>query len=363
MSRGAVRPLRVLFVGKSHLPHMGGAEVSTHHLAAALDARGHAVTVVTRASRRSVTGLFDTFVRTTTGRTVSRADSELGYPTVRAVRPLESLRPTLDTFGPDAVVVTGTDPAFALEALDKSRGFPTMLYVRDVASASVARDATHVDLVVANSESVANSVRRHGPDAVFLPSLFPSGDYEVLTTREKVLFVNPSPRKGVDVALELARARRDIPFVFSLSWRMRASALRALRRAARRLGNVEIRKATTEPRALFRDCRLVIVPTQVPEAWCRVVSEAQISGIPSLASRLGGLPESVGPGGILVAPSDSSEAWMEALSEVWDDQERYEELSERALQHSRRPELFVDNVIQRFEELVARAIDRHSRCD
>ena len=158
------------------------------------------------------------------------------------------------------------------------------------------------------------------------------------------------------------RSRPDIPFVFSLSWRMRASALRTLRRTARRLGNVEIRDATTEPQALFRDCRLVLVPTQVPEAWCRVVSEAQINGIPSVASRLGGLPESVGPGGILVAPSDSSEAWMEALSEVWDDQERYEQLSERALEHSRRPELSVDHVIQRFEELVAQAIDRHSRC-
>ena len=33
---------------------------------------------------------------------------------------------------------------------------------------------------------------------------------------------------------------------------------------------------------------------------------------------------------------------MNALSEVWDDQDRYGELSERALEHSRRRELSVD---------------------
>ena len=259
-------------------------------------------------------------------------------------------------------MVTGTDPAFAMDALGKSKGFPTLLHVRDDASAPVARDAEHVDLVIANSEAVADSVRRLGVDAVFLPSLFPRGTYEVPTTREKVLFVNPTLRKGVDIALELAEARPDIPFVFSLSWRMKSSVLRTLRGTARRLGNVEIRDATSDPQALFGDCRLVLVPTRVPEAWCRVVSEAQISGIPSVASRLGGLPESVGPGGILVAPPDSRDAWLNALAEAWDDPDRYRRLSEGAYEHSRRPELAVDIVVQRFEGLVAETIDRHSQC-
>jgi glycosyltransferase involved in cell wall biosynthesis len=292
----------------------------------------------------------------------SHRDSELGYRTVRAIRPLEAMPGTLATQRPDAVVVTCGDPGFAAAALRVAGGLPSLLYVRDAASASATVAGAHFDVAIANSRFVADAIRQVGGAAVFLPSLFPPALYRFSTTREKVLFVNPSPRKGVEIALELAGSRPDVPFVFSLSWRMKAAALRDVRRRARRLGNVEVRKATTDPQALFRDCRLVLVPTQVPEAWCRVVSEAQINGIPTVASGLGGLPESVGPGGILVTPPDSLTAWLDALARVWDDERQYEQLSERAREHSRRPELSVDPVTHRFEELIAQAIDRHQRC-
>jgi glycosyltransferase involved in cell wall biosynthesis len=286
----------------------------------------------------------------------------LGYQTVRSIRPVEAIPRSLKAFRPDVVVVTCGDPAFAVAALRATERSASLLYIRDAASAIAASAGAHFDVAITNSRFVREAVHRAGGQADFLPSLFPPALYDVPTTREKVLFVNPTPRKGVDIAIDLAAARPDIPFVFSRSWRIGASALRKLRRTARLLTNIEIRDATVEPRTLFRDCRLVIVPTQVPEAWCRVVSEAQIIGIPSLASRLGGLPESVGPGGILVEPPTSTSAWRNAVSEVWDDEDRYEQLSERALLHSRRPELSVDLAIRRFEDLVTAAIGRHARC-
>jgi glycosyltransferase involved in cell wall biosynthesis len=359
---GHPTPRRILFVGKNHLPYVGGSEISTHHLATSLEARGHSVTVLTRQPRRSVGGLADVFAAAATSRAPNHEDSQLGYPTVRSVRPLDALASVLEAIRPDAVVATCGDPGFARAALERSKEHAALLYVRDAGSAIAASPGTHFDVAVGNSEFVARSIRKLSGEAAFLPSLFPRPLYEVTSTREKVLFVNPNPRKGLDVALFLARSRPDIPFVFSLSWRMKSSALRALRRTARRLGNVEVRRATTDPRLLFRDCRLILVPTQVPEAWCRVVSETQINGIPSVASRLGGLPESVGPGGILVTPPDSNEAWLQALAEVWDNEGRYADLSRRALEHSRRREISVDLIVRRFEELLAETIDRHSRC-
>jgi glycosyltransferase involved in cell wall biosynthesis len=263
-------------------------------------------------------------------------------------------------FLPDAVVVTGTDPKFAIAALQRSAGQPSVLYVRVDAAVPAVLDA-HVDLVLANSEFMARRVHELGVEATFLPSMFPPEDYEITPTREKVLFVNPIPKKGVEIALHLAESRPDIPFVFNLSWRIEPRALRALRRETRRLGNIEIRDATRRAAMLFRDCRLLLVPSQWEEPWGRVVSEAQIIGIPTVASRVGGLPESVGPGGILVSPRDSRQAWLKALSEAWDNDDRYMQLSERALEHSRRPEISVDLVIKRFEELLAQAVDRHSR--
>jgi glycosyltransferase involved in cell wall biosynthesis len=69
-----------------------------------------------------------------------------------------------------------------------------------------------------------------------------------------------------------------------------------------------------------------------------VVSEAQVSGIPALASNRGGLPESVGPGGLLLDPDGGLDRWTEALARMWDDEAEYARLAELAEQHARRPE-------------------------
>jgi glycosyltransferase involved in cell wall biosynthesis len=91
-------------------------------------------------------------------------------------------------------------------------------------------------------------------------------------------------------------------------------------------------------RSVYRDAKLVLVPSRSPEAWGRVVSEAQLSGIPILASNYGGLPESVGRGGILIDPAASLEQWERALARMWDDEAEYERLAELARQHARRPD-------------------------
>ena len=95
---------------------------------------------------------------------------------------------------------------------------------------------------------MAGRASKAGVKATFLPSIFPADDYRLAPTRHKVLFVNPIPKKGVEVALYLAERRPDIPFVFNLSWRIAPGALRHLRRQVRRIGNIELRKATHDRR-------------------------------------------------------------------------------------------------------------------
>ena len=352
---------RVLFVGKAPLSYVGGAETSTRHLMTALVARGHAVAVVTSTKKRSVTGLVDLGLAKLTGRAREHADPGPGYLAAHSVDALQTERSLLRDFGPDVVVVTGTDPAFATSALRLSADLPSILYVRAGAAIEAVSDA-HADLVVANSAFMAELVRDRGVEATFIPSIFPVQEYRLNPSREKVLFINPVPKKGVDIALALAERRPDIPFVFNLSWRVAPRDLRSIRRTARRLGNVEVRKPTRSSAALFRDCRVLLVPSQWEEPWARVVSEAQISGLPVVGSRIGGLPESIGPGGVLVDPPDSADAWSSALSEVWDDEARYDELSQLARDHSERDEIDVGMVVERFETLLAQTIDRHRRC-
>jgi glycosyltransferase involved in cell wall biosynthesis len=353
--------MRLLFVGKMPISYTGGAEVSTRHLLEALVRRGHAVDVAAGIRKRSVSGIRDVLVYKATGRPRERMDSR-SFAIRASVDPLWSLRSLLALSAPDAVVVLGTDPVFAREALQAAVGVPRILFIRVEAALSVDREA-QADAVATNSEYMADRARDLGMKATHVPSLFPADDYRVTGRRSKVLFVNPIPKKGADIALALARGRPDVPFAFNLSWRIDPRYLRRLKREVRRLPNVEIRDATPNPKVLYRDCRVVLVPSQCEEAWGRVVSEAHVNSIPVVASDAGGLPEAVGPGGILVHPRNDIDAWHRALSQLWDDKELYARLSSAAGLHARRSELSETSVIARFEGVVAGAIGSRARRD
>lgn len=353
--------MRIVLVLKMPLSNTGGAEVSTRHLIDAVVRRGHVVEVVTGVRKRSVGGACDVLTHALTRRPRERIRRH-SFVMRSSVDPIRSLRSLLVSSTPDAVVVTGTDPGFARGALEAASAHPTVLFIRVEAGLSVPHH-THIDAVATNSEYMADRARALGWRAIHVPSLFPVSAYRVPGSGDKVLFVNPIPKKGVEIAIDLAQRRPDIPFVFNRSWRMEPRSLRRLRRQVRALPNVEIRAATVDPRHLFRDCRLLLVPSQCDEAWGRVVSEAHVNGIPVVASDAGGLREAVGPGGLLVHPRDDRGEWLRAVSRVWDDAETYAQLSVAARGYSERTELSEEYVVDRFEEAISDAIVRHTDRD
>lgn len=82
--------------------------------------------------------------------------------------------------------------------------------------------------------------------------------------------------------------------------------------------------------SLLSRARALLVPSLSYEGAPRVVLEAYASGVPVLASRLGGLPELVedGSSGILVRPGDVA-AWTAAVERLTEDAEA-ERMGERA---------------------------------
>jgi glycosyltransferase involved in cell wall biosynthesis len=166
------------------------------------------------------------------------------------------------------------------------------------------------------------------------------------------LFVTPISYKGLETVLMLARARPDAEFAFVAGGRITPGELSALRNETDRLGNVEVRAASRDPAAIYGDARAVLVPSVHPEAWGRVVTEAQMSAIPALASAVGGLPDSVGAGGLLVPPEAGDEGWRAAFAELWDDEEAYGHYAEAAERESRRTDVTPEAVGDRFERLL-----------
>jgi glycosyltransferase involved in cell wall biosynthesis len=186
------------------------------------------------------------------------------------------------------------------------------------------------------------------------------GPYRVEPARRNVTFICPHPLKGVAIALRLAARRRDIPFVFVESWQLHPVRKVVLHGRIRLAGNITYRRRTDDMRRVYEDAKVVLVPSLWAEAWGRVVSEAQVSGIPALASNHGGLPESVGEGGLLVDPAASIEQWEHALSLLWDDEAEYERLAEAARKHAARPSFQPEVIASRVLDALHAAVgSRH----
>jgi glycosyltransferase involved in cell wall biosynthesis len=208
---------------------------------------------------------------------------------------------------------------------------------------------------IANSDFTAAMFQKHtGMRAEVLYPLVQPDWYHVDPVGEFVTFVNPTPVKGLDIALALAERRPDIPFQFVESWPLRRPALRSLKTQLQRLGNVTLLPRTEDMRSVYGRSRLILMPTRIDEAWGRVVTEAQVSGIPAIAADRGGLPESVGSGGILVDPAGPISAWVDALGRLWDEPEAYAAACDAARTHAERPAIQVDTLMGRFMAILAK---------
>jgi glycosyltransferase involved in cell wall biosynthesis len=88
---------------------------------------------------------------------------------------------------------------------------------------------------------------------------------------------------------------------------------------------VPVRFQTFVPRAelpaLLRTADVFVVPSRWPDPSPLTVGEALATGLPVVASRIGGIPEAVGDAGVLVPPDDSV-ALAGALGGLLDDPAR-----------------------------------------
>jgi glycosyltransferase involved in cell wall biosynthesis len=368
--RGAV--VKVVFVSGVSV---GGSARSTRELAGALARRGHDVTVVLgrprpawadRVFQRGV----NAWVKLEPGPAsvpvlaalrwvghgsspvvddTSGADVRLAYVPENAY--LEFLDPR-----PDAVVVSSTWRApwrWIRADLDR-RAIPSVLYVReDHALGHLTVSDAPPDVLVANAEAHATRLAAAGHEAVVLPSVIDRTASAVESTRRTVLLVNPVPEYRVDLVDALAQARPDIPFVLQESWPLEPEARAEVDRVVGARGNVEFRPRVDDPTDLYRDARVLFAP--YPSGRPRVVPEAQHNGIPVLAAAQPALAEAVGEGGALVDLDAPASVWLDALTALWDDDAHYADLSHRAREHDRRPELDPDHIVERFEALLAGA--------
>ncbi len=334
--------MKILFVtGHGFLPQrVGGSESSTHELILALRDQGHDCAVLAQLQGNGWLGLRNRVVMKLS-RQMLLSDSQPGYPVQRAWFPDRQAEAAVMRERPDVVLVQAGAPLRMAKAFQAS-GLPTVVYLRDVEFHELGGHPGDLPglAYLANSHFVAERFRStYGVQPQVIRPLFRAERYATPRAPKHVTFVNPHPVKGVDLAFEIAALCPEIPFCFVEGWPMTKEEKAALEARVAAQVNVHLQPRTHDMRQVYQSTHTLLVPSQWEEAWGRVVTEAQFSGIPVLASARGGLPEAVGPGG-RVLPHDAPAAiWASVLREFWRDRRVYGEASAAAQAYAKRAEI------------------------
>ena len=154
------------------------------------------------------------------------------------------------------------------------------------------------------------------------------------------------PTKGLDV---LARAMRKV------SSRLVVCGDGPLSKMLEKVPGVEVlgRVDRSRKAELMRRCKFLVLPSRM-ESFGLVLLEAMAVGKPVVASRVGGIPEVVGEGGILVEP-ESPDALAEAMNLLISNARLRRRLGSRAW--SRAKLLSWDAAASRTEEIYEEVTD------
>jgi glycosyltransferase involved in cell wall biosynthesis len=250
-------------------------------------------------------------------------------------------------FKPDLVFFYGGYPLdFLVPDEARSRGVPSAAYIAN-GNYHGTRWCRDVDLILTDSEATASLYDqwlglKMNPVGKFINQ---DGFVAKAHTRKNLLFVNPSPTKGVGVVLRLAamlrKRRPDILIEVVESRGKWSEALAAFRPVLGReisdLPNVTVTPHATDMRPIYGRARVLLAPSLWWESSGRVLAEAMLNGIPAVVTNRGGMPEMVRDGGVAIdlpqkyfikpfmaVPEEAElEPFMNAIIEMFDDEEKY----------------------------------------
>jgi len=355
--------MRVLFATMDYFPARGGLQASVDKLIRWLATRGHSCAILVYATRHDMVqprALAKAVSWKLFKRPFVISDKTFPYSVYRTKNPLESLSIVRRTFKPDVLVcvVGGSHTINFTKMLCNAAGdLPTVIYIFDVQGvASTADPLCARSHVIVNAEVIASLIADHQRRPPVVPCIVDSKDCRVESTREVVLYINPHPRKGDNLAWAIAEAAHGLKFVFQESWRLNERRRQEVIRRAQNLRNVEFRAVTDRPSEIYRDAWVLLAPYG-PERP-RVVDEAQANGIPVVASDVPGLDESVGTGGVLVDPVGPIDEWISVLERLKNNKVYYEALVAESIRHSKRAEIQPEYLTEIFERELQYAIER-----
>lgn len=327
--------MRVLFVSDyPHLPDVkGGLQTTTHDLCLALGVMGVEVAVLCGLSQPNEPAepLADAAQQTF-------SDDALGYLCMRAESPAAALPLAVAAWNASAIVVQSGTALSPMVLASLNTGRATAVYLHNVEAHQLGGIlvADPSLLYLANSAfTAARWQALYGLQCHVIEPVVSADNYTTERTGNNILFVNPTPIKGVELMFALAAHCPDLPFLVVESWNLAPNWRAHCQHRARALGNVQWLPPQDDMRPVYARTRVLLMPSVWEETFGRTVIEAQLNGIPVLASDRGALRDTVGDGGLTFSPHAPIADWADGLRDLLDRQESYGAAARhRALAHA-----------------------------
>ena len=365
--------MRILYTSERPLYpwRLGGAARAAHHLLRLLIARNGAECTALCSAERIRAGMaFDAEEHEALGvRGITRQNGtwtiDCGYP-VRAVPHFFAASAELMRRERPDVVCAQLDGAFDLVRQARALGLAALWYLHDADfDPAQVREAARLGVrMVACSGFIKDlAARRAGVDATPVLLMVDPAEFEVEAPSEAgyLTLINPVPIKGVGTVLRCAARLPEQRFLLVESWPLDRRALAAIERVLAHLPNVRFIRRQVDMRGVYGQTRILLVPSASEEAGARVVREAQLSGIPSIVSGRGGLPEAGGAGAIVIDDPFGTDAWVAAIQSLTGDPARLRALGEAARAHAHSDDYSTAVNVDRFLDACRAAQDAATR--
>ena len=354
--------MRIVQLNPFHYPYMGGIEHRTHEIARRLSSRHEIIVLTSRLPGTSEEETIDGYrVVRLPSRFVGKYNPPYIY-TPGVLDALESLDADLVDFhyrwAPSYTRAMKRYPGRWMftfhntygEGSGASRALST---VNDALFCRMIRDRRTVCV----SEFVRNDLLAHGFREDLTEAVLLGVDmYDGPTSEEDLILFTGRlvSTKGLKYLIEAMQAVDTNLVVMG-----KGPEEETLKALAKRLG-VDSRVTFTgyvseeEKVRLMSSCKVFVLPSLF-ESFGLAVAEAMTYGKPVVASNIGGLPEVVGDGGILVPPRSPAEI-AAALNRLLMDDELRHDMGRRAREHIGK--FSWDNIALKMEQIYRKEVER-----
>ncbi len=238
----------------------------------------------------------------------------------------------LTRYSPD-VVLTQLEESHTVIQLAHTLGLPIIHFVHDTHPLNIRALAysASISTVLFNSHFTAKTYRDmlHCPFEI----LYPPIECMLYQAEERLpatlTMINPVAHKGASLIAALIGSLGDQHFLLVPGWQPIEVEIEGM-------SNVTVlsRQSPATMHQVYAQTKILLIPSQYEETFGRVAAEALINGIPVIASKVGGLAEAVGPGGILITNYSHPPSWRQAIADLVSCPELQSELGKQGQMHA-----------------------------